>query len=68
MKCWFCEKETMEEAPDLGSGWFRCSKDGATWIKVSKPYQVVGEEVIVFSDYDKIKHIKARRTGRKAKK
>ena len=34
MKCWFCEKGTMEEALDLGSGWFRCSECGATWIKM----------------------------------
>jgi len=30
MKCWFCHKETMEDAPDLGKGWFKCAHCGAT--------------------------------------
>ena len=33
MKCWYCEKETMTLAPELGEGWFRCSKCGATWVE-----------------------------------
>lgn len=34
MKCWYCEGETMVEAPDLGKGWFKCSNCGGTWIRV----------------------------------
>jgi len=30
MKCWYCDKETMEDAPELGSGWSKCSSCGAT--------------------------------------
>ena len=37
MNCWYCEKGTMEAAPDLGSAWFRCGSCGATWTEVPKP-------------------------------
>ena len=30
MKCSYCGKDTMEKAPDLGSGWSRCLSCGAT--------------------------------------
>lgn len=43
MKCWYCGQETMEEAPNLGKGWFECSSCFATWIKVPK----LGAETIV---------------------
>lgn len=40
MKCWYCGKETMEEAPELGMGWFKCSECGATWIKMPELAEV----------------------------
>ena len=36
MKCWYCMKNTMEQDPDLGNGWFKCSNCKATWIKIGK--------------------------------
>lgn len=37
MKCWYCEKETMEEAPDLGVRNWRCSECGATKTELNQP-------------------------------
>lgn len=34
MECWFCEKHTMDKAPDLGNGWYRCCQCGATYVKM----------------------------------
>lgn len=36
MKCWYCDKDTMDEASELGPGWFKCCDCGATWIKMLK--------------------------------
>ena len=37
MKCWYCQEVIMDEAPELGKGWFQCSICGATWIGIPKP-------------------------------
>lgn len=36
MKCWCCGANTMVEAPELGSGWFKCANCEATWVKMLK--------------------------------
>ena len=33
MQCWYCKKAIMEDDKALGSGWKRCPKCEATWIK-----------------------------------
>jgi len=33
MLCWYCEKAQMKDALDMGSGWVKCPKCGATWIE-----------------------------------
>ncbi len=38
MQCWDCKKNSMEPAPELGAGWFKCPC-GATWIELPKPGQ-----------------------------
>ena len=68
MKCWYCQEVIMDEAPELGKGWFQCSICGATWIDVVKPFEVVASEVIKVGKEQRVKHIKARLTGRKARR
>lgn len=34
-ECWSCGRNLMEEAPELGQGYFKC-ECGATWIKMPK--------------------------------
>jgi len=36
-QCWSCGRHFMWIAPELGSGWFKCSKCGATWTEVPVP-------------------------------
>lgn len=36
MRCWYCDRNLMNEAPDLGRGWFKCKGCGATWVKPLK--------------------------------
>ena len=34
-KCWSCDRNLMQEAPELGEGWFKC-ECGATYIKQTR--------------------------------
>lgn len=34
MKCPYCLWPKMDDAPDLGKGWFKCPSCGATWIEM----------------------------------
>ena len=43
--CWHCEKMTMEPAPELGSGWRKCSNCGAT--HQPHPSQVSQSTIVV---------------------
>ena len=47
MKCWYCEEELMQKAPDLGEGWFRCANCKATWAKPVKAshFKIVDEKL-----------------------
>ncbi len=38
-ECWFCGRKLMEEAPELGKGWFKC-ECGATDIELPKVAKV----------------------------
>ena len=62
MKCWFCGKETMKEAPDLGSGWFRCGECGATWIKMPELAEVALGGI--WKDKDGIGHYHSVKVGK----
>ena len=68
MKCWYCQEVNMDEAPELGSGWFQCSICGATWIDVVEPFGPVAGEVVYAGRKVLGHHIKARLTGRKARR
>jgi hypothetical protein len=34
--CWSCLKKTMKKCPELGVGWYKCSKCGVTYIDMPK--------------------------------
>lgn len=36
IECWSCGYPTMEKCDELGSRWHKCSKCGATYIKMLK--------------------------------
>ena len=36
MQCWYCKEAQMKDDKALGSGWKRCPKCKATWIKPIK--------------------------------
>jgi len=66
MKCWNCFEHTMVECLELGSGWHKCTKCGATWIKPLElePLPVAG----TWTDETGIKHYKSHKVTTKRRK
>lgn len=34
--CWYCHEDTMVECKQLGEGWLKCTKCGATYFPLPK--------------------------------
>jgi len=38
--CWYCGEATLQPCPELDSGWLKCPKCGATWVKMLNPKEL----------------------------